>query len=78
MTISIRLFFFFFLLFLLLPRRVSMRFAAGFHGGSNHRLPDSVGTNGIFTERPHVPCILKYFAFSAHMLPYVATCCHIL
>ena len=42
----------------------------------NHRLPDGVGTNGVFTEGPQIPYVLPYVVLSAHMLPQFAICCH--
>ena len=35
----------------------------------SHRLPDGVGTNGIFTERPQVPYVLSYVATCCNMFP---------
>ena len=39
------------------------------------RLPDGVGTNGVFTEVPQIPYILQCFALSAGMGPHFAACC---
>ena len=39
------------------------------------RLPDGVGTSGVFAEGPQIPCILTYFALGAHALPHFATFC---
>ena len=45
-----------------------------------HRLPGGVGTNGVFTEGPHISYMLTYFTSSAyicHMLQYfVSVCLH--
>ena len=48
----------------------------------SHRLPDGVGTNGVFTEGAHFPYMLPYVALSkcarvatfCHMLPHVVIC----
>ena len=44
----------------------------------NHRPPDGVATNGVFTEGPQAPYILLCVALRAHVLLYVAECFHIL
>ena len=41
-------------------------------------LPDGVGTNGVFTEGSQIPCIFKYCALSAHVLPRFAIFIHTL
>ena len=43
--------------------------------GLSHRLPDGVGTNGVFAEWLQIPYILQNVAFSAHMFPHAIICC---
>ena len=37
------------------------------------RLPDGVGTNGVFTEGPQIAYILSCLALNAHVLPHVVS-----
>ena len=43
-----------------------------------HRLPDGVGTNGVFTEGPYFLTFCNSIALSAHVLPHLAVFCYML
>ena len=40
----------------------------------DHRLPDGVGTDGVFTEGRQIPSILQHAVVCVHMLPHLVIC----